>query len=338
MAKVAVLGASGYAGAELLRLLGAHPDFEVTYATGDSAVGSLVADSYPSLAAAYPDLVYEALDVDQAAAHDLVFLALPHGASGAVVPQLVDRVGGIVDLGADFRLKDAALYPTWYGEAHPAPELLPRFAHGIPELYPDEIVAKKLVAAAGCYPTAAALALAPLIKTGLIETTGVIVDAASGVSGAGKVPKPNTHFNTVDEDFTAYGLLTHRHTPEMEQATGAQILFTPHLAPMNRGILATCYARPASDTSTAALLDTLHGFYADKPFVVVSERSPSTKATFGSNAAHITARYDERTGYVLVICALDNLGKGAAGQMVQCANLIAGLPEQTGLSTMGVYP
>jgi N-acetyl-gamma-glutamyl-phosphate reductase len=166
----------------------------------------------------------------------------------------------------------------------------------------------------------------------------VIVDAASGVSGAGKVPKPNLHFNTVDEDFTAYGLLSHRHTPEMEQATGAQILFTPHLAPMNRGILATCYARPTGTTSTAALLDELHSAYADEPFVVVSARSPSTKATLGSNAAHITARYDERTGWVVVICALDNLGKGAAGQMVQCANLVAGLPESTGLTTAGVYP
>jgi N-acetyl-gamma-glutamyl-phosphate reductase len=338
MSKVAVLGASGYAGAELLRLLAGHPEFEVTYATGDSAVGSLVADSYPSLAAAYPDLVYEAVDVDQAAAHDLVFLALPHGASGSVVPQLVDRVGGIVDLGADFRLRDAAAYPQWYGEEHPAPELLSRFVHGIPELYRADIVKQKLVAAAGCYPTAAALALAPLVKAGLIETTGVIVDAASGVSGAGKVPKPNTHFNTVDEDFTAYGLLNHRHTPEMEQATDAQILFTPHLAPMNRGILATCYARPTGTTSTAAVLETLHAAYAEEPFVVVSERSPSTKATLGSNVAHITARYDDRTGWVVAICALDNLGKGAAGQMLQCANLIAGLPEATGLTTAGVYP
>ncbi|MEY2472166.1 MAG: N-acetyl-gamma-glutamyl-phosphate reductase, partial [Actinomycetota bacterium] len=192
MSKVAVLGASGYAGAELLRLLAGHPEFEVTYATGDSAVGSLVADSYPSLAGAYPDLVYEAVDVDQAAAHELVFLALPHGASGAVVPQLVDRVGGVVDLGADFRLRDAAAYPQWYGEEHPAPELLGRFVHGIPELYRDAIVEQKLVAAAGCYPTAAALALAPLIRAGAIETTGVIVDAASGVSGAGKAPKPST--------------------------------------------------------------------------------------------------------------------------------------------------
>ena len=338
MAKVAVLGASGYAGAELLRLLGGHPEFEVTYATGDSAVGALIADSYPSLAAAYPDLTYEALDVDAAAAHDLVFLALPHGASGAVIPQLVDRVEAIVDLGADFRLHDAALYPQWYGEAHPAPELLGRFAHGIPELFRDEIAAKKLVAAAGCYPTAAALALAPLVQGGYIDPTGVIVDAASGVSGAGKGLKATTHFNTVDEDFTAYGLLNHRHTPEMEQATGAQILFTPHLAPMNRGILATSYARPASATSTAEILGVLHDAYDDEPFVVVSERSPSTKATFGSNAAHITARYDNRTGWVVVICALDNLGKGAAGQMVQCANLVTGLPEATGLTTIGVYP
>ena len=338
MSKVAVLGASGYAGAELLRLLGGHPEFEVTYATGDTAVGDRVADSYPSLAAAYPDLTYEALDVDAAAAHDLVFLALPHGASGAVVPQLVDRVEAIVDLGADFRLHDPALYPQWYGEAHPAPELLDRFAHGIPELFRADIAAKKLVAAAGCYPTAAALALAPLVQRGVVEPTGVIVDAASGVSGAGKGLKATTHFNTVDEDFTAYGLLNHRHTPEMEQATGAQILFTPHLAPMNRGILATCYARPSAPTSTAALLDALHDAYDDEPFVVVSERSPSTKATFGSNAAHITARFDERTGWVVVLCALDNLGKGAAGQMVQCANLVAGLPEATGLTASGVYP
>ncbi|MDP1794230.1 MAG: N-acetyl-gamma-glutamyl-phosphate reductase [Acidimicrobiales bacterium] len=338
MAKVAVLGASGYAGAELLRLLSGHTEFEVAYATGDSAAGSLVADTYPHLAAAYPQLMFEAIDIEQAATHDLVFLALPHGSSAAVIPDLIGRVGGIIDLGADFRLKDPDLYPKWYGEAHPAPELLASFAHGIPELYRDEIVAKKLVAAAGCYPTAAALALAPLLKAGAIEAAGVIVDAASGVSGAGKVPKPNTHFNTVDEDFSAYGLLNHRHTPEMEQATGAQILFTPHLAPMNRGILATCYARPIGAQTTASAFDALHKAYEDEPFVVVSERSPSTKATLGSNAAHITARVDERTGWVVVISAIDNLGKGAAGQMVQCANLIAGLPEATGLTTIGVYP
>ena len=174
----------------------------------------------------------------------------------------------------------------------------------------------------------------------LIEPVGIIVDAASGVSGAGKAPKANTHFNTVDEDFTAYGLLNHRHTPEMEQAIRAQILFTPHLAPMNRGILATCYARPTGPTemSTDTLLATLDDAYADEPFVVVSERSPSTKATLGSNAAHLTARFDDRTGWVVVLCALDNLGKGAAGQMLQCANIVAGIEESTGLTTAGVYP
>jgi len=171
-----------------------------------------------------------------------------------------------------------------------------------------------------------------------VETTGIIVDAASGVSGAGRPPKANTSFCTVDEDFTAYGLLDHRHTPEMEQAIGAQILFTPHLAPMNRGILATCYARPSQAVTTAVLLDALGAAYKGEPFVVVSERSPSTKATLGSNTAHLSARYDERTGYVVVLSALDNLVKGASGQAVQCANLALGLPEAAGLPIAGLYP
>jgi len=340
MHRVAILGASGYAGAELLRLLAAHPQLDVVYAAGDSTVGETVADVYPNLAAAYPELVYEPVDAGRAAECELVFLALPHGASSAIVPKIVDRVDGIVDLGADFRLRDPALYERWYGETHPAPELLSRFAHGIPELYRDEIAKTGLAAAAGCYPTAAALALAPFVRAEVIEPVGVIVDAASGVSGAGKAPKPSTHFNAVDEDFTAYGLLNHRHTPEMEQAINAQVLFTPHLAPMNRGILATCYARPHAPTevSTDSLLAVLHEAYADEPFVIVSERLPSTKATLGSNAAHLTARFDDRTGWVVVLCALDNLGKGAAGQMVQCANIIVGAPETTGLTTAGLYP
>ncbi|HVE94442.1 MAG TPA: N-acetyl-gamma-glutamyl-phosphate reductase [Acidimicrobiales bacterium] len=340
MKRVGILGASGYAGVELLRLLAQHPTFEVAYAAGESAAGETVGELYPSLAAAYPDTVYEAVDVDKAASCDLVFLALPHGASSAIIPSLVDRVAGIVDLGADFRLRDPALYHRWYGEPHPAPELLDRFVHGIPELHRDEIARSRLVAAAGCYPTAAALALAPLVAAEVIEPIGVIVDAASGVSGAGKAPKTTTHFNTVDEDFTAYGLLNHRHTPEMEQAIRAQILFTPHLAPMNRGILATCYARPTAptETSTESLLAILADAYANEPFVVVSERLPSTKATLGSNAAHVTVRFDDRTGWIVALCAIDNLGKGAAGQMVQCANIAAGLPETAGLSVAGLFP
>jgi len=226
------------------------------------------------------------------------------------------------------------------GEAHVAVELLDRFAYGLPELNRDHIAKVDAVASAGCYPTAAALALAPLTAAGAIETAGVIVDAASGVSGAGRALKHGTHFGTANEDFTAYGLLDHRHTPEMEQSVGATLLFTPHLAPMTRGILATCYARPAAGTSpsTAGLLDILAGAYAGEPFVVVSPTSPSTKATWGSNACHLTVRYDERTGWIVVLAALDNLVKGASGQAVQCANIILGLDETAGLSSIGVYP
>jgi N-acetyl-gamma-glutamyl-phosphate reductase len=184
------------------------------------------------------------------------------------------------------------------------------------------------------------LALAPLVKAGAINPQGVIVDAASGVSGAGRAPKHTNSFNTVDEDFTAYGLLDHRHTPEIEQVTGAQILFTPHLAPMNRGILATCYALPASGQSptTASLLAILARAYAKEPFVVVGQNSPSTKATLGTNVTHITARFDERTGYVMVLSALDNLAKGASGGAVQAANIALGLNEQDGLAMVGMYP
>ena len=333
-----IIGASGYTGAELLRLCAQHPDLHVRVATGDTQAGTRAADLYPSLAAAHPDLTFTAYDPAAVAGLELVFLGLPHGASQAIVPDLVGKVGPLVDLAADFRLQDPGLYPQWYGEAHTAPELLPAFAYGLPELYRDEIVAADHVATPGCYPTAAVLALAPLVRAGAVETTGIIVDAASGVSGAGRPPKPGTTFCTVDEDFTAYGLLDHRHTPEMEQALGASVLFTPHLAPMNRGILATCYARPTGVTSTGSLLDLQRAFYAEEPFVVVTDGSPSTKATLGANCAHVTARHDARTGWAVAIAAIDNLTKGASGAAVQCANLLLDLPETTGLPVAGVYP
>jgi N-acetyl-gamma-glutamyl-phosphate reductase len=338
--KIGIIGASGYTGAELLRLCSLHPQLEVVLATGDTQAGTAVADLYPSLAAAYPDLVFAPYDAAAVVALqlDLVFCALPHGSTQEVVAELIGKVPRIVDLSADFRLKDAALYPKWYGEEHHHPELLAEAAFGLPEFFRDEIVDARLVAAPGCFVTAAALALRPLVLAGVIESSGVIVDAASGVSGAGRALKASTAFCTVDEDFAAYGLLTHRHTPEIEQVTGAQVLFTPHLAPMNRGILATCYARPAQPTSTDDVLAVLYKAYDDEPFVVVSERSPSTKATLGSNSAHITARVDARTHWVVVIAAIDNLVKGASGQAVQCANVVLGLPETAGLSTMGVFP
>ena len=335
MLSAGIIGASGYTGAELLRLMSTHPQIRVAYATADTSAGERAASLYPSLAAAYPDLVFDTYDPAAVDNLDVVFLGLPHGASQAIVPELRKRVDLVVDLAADFRLKDASLYPQWYGEAHTCPDLLAEAAFGIPELFRDDLRGANFVAAAGCYVTAAALALTPLVRAGTIEPEGVIVDAASGVTGAGRVPKPNTHFATVDENFTAYGVLNHRHTPEIEQATGAKVLFTPHLAPMNRGILATCYARPVGNADP---LDVLRDFYSDEPFIVVSDELPSTKATLGSNTCHITARVDERTGYVVVLSALDNLVKGASGQAIQCANIALGLDESAGLPVVGVYP
>jgi N-acetyl-gamma-glutamyl-phosphate reductase len=347
---VGIIGASGYTGAELLRLCAQHPTFDVRVATGESQAGARIAGLYPSLAAAYGDATFERFDADTCDGLDLVFLGLPHGSSQQVVPEIRGRVGKIVDLAADFRLQDAALYPQWYGEAHSVPGLLGGFVYGLPELFRDEIRGADAVAAPGCYVTAASLALAPLLRAGLAEPIGIVVDAASGVSGAGRGPKPTTAFCTVDEDFTAYGLLTHRHTPEIEQtltrvAGGpVQVLFTPHLAPMNRGILATCYARPVDPVGSVgpgaadAVLATVRKAWADEPFVAVVEGSPSTKATLGSNVAQVTALADERTGWLVAIAALDNLTKGASGQAIQCANLMLGLPEETGLPTAGVYP
>ena len=344
MHKAAVIGASGFTGAELLRICAAHPDLHVAVATGDSMAGRAVADLYPSLAPAYGDAEFAPYEPGVASGCDLAFCALPHGASQKVVRELRDDVKHVVDLAADFRLDDPGLYPDWYGEEHTAPELLDEFVFGLPELFRDAITGAELVAAPGCYVTAAALALAPLVATGAVKPCGIVVDAASGVSGAGRPARANTTFCAVDEDFTAYGLLTHRHTPEIEMAvskhagTDVQVLFTPHLAPMNRGILATCYARPTNDASTAEVLGVLAEVYRDEPFVVVSERSPSTKATLGSNSVHITARADARTGWVMVIAALDNLVKGASGQAVQCANLALALDETAGLATAGIYP
>ena len=333
MYETAILGASGFVGAELLRLLDQHPHIHARRLFGDSLAGQALGVAHPQLAAAYPGATVERFEPAALDGVDLVFAALPHGHSQRIAPEILDRGIAFVDLGADFRLDTADDYETWYKENHEAPELLSRFAYGIPELNRERIRGAKAVAAAGCYPTAAILALKPLAA--LIEPGSIIVDAASGVSGAGKGLKDETHFNTVEENFTAYGLLTHRHTAEMEMALGSPVLFTPHLAPMNRGILATCYATAAESCDP---LEALRQAYAGEPFVHVAERPPSTKWTLGSNAVHVTARYDSRTGRILAIAALDNLVKGAAGQMIQCANLMLGLDETAGLPRVGMWP
>ena len=333
MPAAAILGASGFVGTELLRLLDAHPHIYASCLFGDSQAGQKLAAVHPHLALAYPDAEVERFEPGALEGVDVVFAALPHGQSQLLAAGILERGIAFVDLGADFRLSDPAEYERWYKDPHRAPELLERFVYGVPELHRGEIAASRAVAAAGCYPTSAILALKPLLP--LIEPGSIVVDAASGVSGAGKGLKDETHFNSVDENLSAYGLLTHRHTAEMEMELGKGILFTPHLAPMNRGILATCHARAKGPCDPLAALAEA---YAGEPFVHVSERPPSTKWTLGSNAVHLTARYDERTGRILAIAALDNLVKGAAGQMIQCANLMLGLEETAGLPRAGVWP
>jgi N-acetyl-gamma-glutamyl-phosphate reductase len=336
--KVGVIGASGYLGAELLRLLAAHDQFEVASVQGDRSAGTRLTEFYPSLRPVYGDLVLEAADPASLHGLDVVFVAVPSGHSQAIVAALVDRVGCVVDLGADFRLRDAAAYETWYGFTHSAPELLERAVYGLCELNRDQIRGARLIAAPGCYVTAASLGLAPLVAAKTIEPSGIIVDGASGTSGAGRGPSAHTQHGAVNESFVAYGLLSHRHTPEIEQTIGAEVLFTPHLAPMTRGILVTCYAKATGVTSTAEVLEQFRSRYAGEPFVEVVEDPPATRDTYGSNLARLTARYDERTGHVVVLVAIDNLTKGGSGQAIQAANLAVGLDETLGLTRLGLVP
>jgi N-acetyl-gamma-glutamyl-phosphate reductase len=335
MIRTAILGASGYVGGELLRLLSAHPELEPARMFGDSKAGRPLGLVHPHLAAAYPGAQIEKFDEQALDGIDLLFAALPHGHSQRLAPMVLAKDLAFVDLGADFRLDDPASYERWYGHAHEAPDLLSRFVYGIPELNRSAIRNARAVAAAGCYATAAILALKPLVDTGLIKSGGLIVDAASGVSGAGREAKESTLYSTVDGSFSAYGLLSHRHTAEMEMAIGGSLLFTPHLVPMTRGILASCYGEANGPCDP---LEILRAAYEDEPFIHVIDQPPATKWVTGSNAVQLTARYDQRTGRVLVLSAIDNLGKGAAGQMIQCANVMLGLDETAGLTRIGVYP
>ena len=334
MIRTAILGASGYVGGELLRLVSAHPQLHATKPFGASKAGQPVADTHPHLAPLYAG-EFDKFSESALAEVDLVFAALPHGQSQDVAPAILAAGIPFVDLGADFRLNDAGTYARWYAHDHKVPDLLGAFVYGIPELNRPAILNAKSVAAAGCYATAAILTLKPLVDAGLVDATSLIVDAASGVSGAGREAKESTGFSTVDGSFAAYGLLNHRHTAEMEMALGATVLFTPHLAPMTRGILATCYGNAAGEGDP---LEVLRAAYASEPFVHVTDVSPATKWVSGSNGVQLTARRDERTGKILALSAIDNLGKGAAGQMIQCANLMLGLDEAAGLTSIGVYP
>ncbi|GID27048.1 N-acetyl-gamma-glutamyl-phosphate reductase [Paractinoplanes brasiliensis] len=330
--RVAVAGASGYAGGELLRLLAGHPEFDLVAATAHSQAGAHVTAVHPQLAGL--DLTLTATDAAGLSDADLVFLALPHGQSAALAAQLPESVK-VVDLGADFRLKDAALWERYYGGPHAG-----TWTYGLPELpgRRELIAASSRVANTGCYAATITLALAPLIASGLADPADVVVVASSGTSGAGRSAKVNLLASEIMGDLSPYKVGAHQHVPEIKQATGATSLsMTPVLAPMPRGILATVTARRAQDGDPR---EALLAAYGNEAFVHVLPEGawPHTAATAGSNSCHLQATVDVDSGRIVVVSALDNLGKGAAGQAVQCANLMSGLPETMGLSVFGVAP
>jgi len=330
--RVAVAGASGYAGGELLRLLAGHPEFDLVAATAHAQAGAHVTDVHPQLAGL--DVTLSVTEPARLHDADLVFLALPHGQSAALAAQLPAGVK-VVDLGADFRLRDADQWARYYGGTHAG-----TWTYGLPELpgARARIKAADRVANTGCYAAAITLALAPLIAAGLADPADVVVVAGSGTSGAGRSAKVNLLASEVMGDLSPYKVGAHQHVPEIKQATGATSLsMTPVLVPMPRGILATVTARFASEGDPREVLQSA---YADEPFVHVlpEGRWPHTAATAGSNSCHLQATVDVDSGRIVVVSALDNLGKGAAGQAVQCANLMFGLPETTGLSVYGVAP
>ena len=337
--KVGIVNVTGYVGVELARLLTLHPQVKLTSVTARSAAGQKLASVFPHLSSLDLTIGSELEDVD------LAFSAMPHKESAEVVMRLLGRGIKVVDISADFRLKDPGDYPKWYGFTHPSPKLLKEAVYGLTELYRPEIAKARLVANPGCYPTGAILALAPALKSGLIEGE-IIIDSKSGLSGAGRTLSLKTHFSEASDDVTAYSLEGHRHLPEMVQelellcpGKPLSVTFVPHLVPMTRGILSTCYAKLASGKFANEELFSLYkDFYKDEPFIRVVSFPPHTKHTWGSNTCFIYPTIDSRTGRLIVVSSIDNLVKGAAGSAIQNMNLMLGLPEETGLTFPAIYP
>jgi len=341
--RVGIVNVTGYAGVELARLLSRHPSVELVSVSGRSAAGKKLGEVFPHMASVDLTITAELGEVDFA------FSALPHKESLDVVKALVSGGVKVVDISADFRLKDPALYQEWYGFSHTAPELLAETVYGLPEIYRKDIAKARLVANPGCYPTSAILALAPAIKAGLIGSH-VIIDSKSGLSGSGRTLNLSSHYAEANEDVAAYALEGHRHLPEIEQEVarfmhGAKpvVTFVPHLVPMTRGILSTIYAHlsgrlEASKDGIAELKTLFQDFYKDEPFVRISPAPPHSKDTTGSNMCLIYPTIDIRSGRVIIISAIDNLVKGAAGQAIQNMNIMLGFPETTGLEAAALYP
>jgi len=350
--KIAIAGASGYAGAELIRLVTLHPHFELTAVTSEKSAGSSVASVFPSLAGIL-SLSFQALTPEALTKHaDAVFLALPHTRSLDVVAACMKTGNVLVDLSADYRLKDPAAYEQWYQTPHSHPHLLREAVYGLPELHRAAIAKAKLVASPGCYPTAAILQLAPLFAQDLVQPNTVVIDAKSGISGAGRSPALPYHFPEAHESLEPYKIGQHRHIPEIEQELGrllprqsgataasASVSFTPHLVPMNRGILSTAYCRLKSPMTLPGLRELFRAFYKTERFVRLCEETvPNPRYIKGSNYCDIGVYVDQRAGWIVTVAALDNLVKGAAGQAIQAMNLMLGLPEDTGLTAPAAYP
>ena len=344
MIKVSIIGASGYGGGELARLLVGHPEVEIVHLTAESKAGEAMADLYPNLRG-FTSSITEAADAAQIAKDsDMVFLALPTGKAMQLAPAIVPHAR-LIDLGADFRFKDPQVYEQWYKSPHASPELLADAAYGLTEFKRGEVRRAQIVGNPGCYPTAALLATLPLLQSGKVRTNGVIVDAKSGVSGAGRGLSMGTHFSEVNENVKPYNVAGHRHTPEIEQEMSAllgremPVTFTPHLVPMTRGILVTAYLSVAGSVTTEEATSILSEAYTGEPFVrVLADVLPQTKATSGSNFCDVAVRVDTHSGTLIAMAALDNLVKGASGQAVQNMNVMMGLPEDLGLWTPGLYP
>ena len=338
----AVLGASGYAGGELIRLLDGHPAIDVVHLGANRRAGESLGAVHPHLGGA--ERVLQASDPAAVPSVDVAFLALPHGASWGPALALLERGIRVVDLGSDFRLDAPGRYRAAYGADHPAPDELGRWPFGLPELFRDAIVGSDRVAVPGCYPTSALLAIGPLVAAGIVESTGIVIDSVSGVTGAGRSLKDDLLFGAVAEGVRAYAVGRHRHRPEIErglEALGrgpASLVFTPHLVPMQRGLLSTCYLKPAPGVSADDLAACLGTAYHGEPFADVIDGPPQTRWVVGSNRCLLSIHHDVPTGTAIVLAALDNLVKGAAGQAVQCANLMLGLPEEAGLAVEGWLP
>ncbi|MDD4788877.1 MAG: N-acetyl-gamma-glutamyl-phosphate reductase [Pirellulales bacterium] len=335
MTRIAILGATGYTALELMKILVHHPGAEIVAVTSRQEGNPHVAMVHPSLIGRIDLQMQDLSPAEVAARTECVFSCLPHGVSASRIPALLDAGCRVVDFSADYRLGDGDVFAEWYGQRHPDPGRLGKVPYGLPELFRDQIRGAQLVANPGCYPTTAILALAPLLKSGLIQPKGIIIDSKSGVSGAGRTPKLTTHYPECNESVAAYNIGRHRHTPEIERILGiaaggeVDLVFTPHLIPMDRGILSTTYSTPIGDVSEESLLQALSDFYADEPFVRVVEHLPATKDSLGTNFCDLTVRMVR--GRVLTISCLDNLIKGASGAAVQNFNLMYGHPETTAL-------